>query len=269
MNVLVTGASGGIGGAVTDFLLEKGITVFALDLKAPTEKNGAIFFTADVTDETSLSSVAEKLRADGVILDAIINIAGVFTINSFLEIPDAELKRVFDVNFFGAVNVNRVFYPLLRKGGRIVITTSEVAPLSPMPFNGIYHTSKTALDTYAKSLRIELNVLGQKVITVRPGAFSTALSKGSLEQTKVLTEKTTLYKAQSEKFYRLVKGFMGKPLPPKKLAPVYLRAVTVKRPKLVYKKHTNPLLLLLNLLPQRLQCAIVKTLLKPKNERAI
>jgi len=264
MNVLVTGANGGIGGAVVNFLVEKGITVYALDLKEPTEKNGAVYFSADVTDEKSLFSVAEKLKADGVFLDAIINIAGVFTINSFIEIQNAELKRVFNVNFFGAVNVNRVFYPLLKKNGRIVITTSEVAPLSPMPFNGIYHTSKTALDTYAKSLRQELNVLGQKVITVRPGAFSTALSKGSLEQTKELTEKTTLYKAQSEKFYTLVKGFMGKPLPPKKLAPVYYRAVTAKRPKLVYKKHTNPLLILLNLLPQRLQCAIVKSLLKTK-----
>ena len=266
MKVLVTGAGGGIGGAAVDFLVKKGIPVYALDIKTPIKENGAIFFNADVTDEESLTRVAETLKNDGVILDAIINVAGVFTINSFIEISGAEVKKLFDVNFFGAINVNRIFYPLLKKDGRIIITTSEVAPLDPMPFNGVYHASKTALDCYAQSLRQELNLLGQKVITVRPGAFSTALSNGSLTMTKELAKKTVLYKDQSEKFYKIVKTFMGTPLPPEKLAGTYYIALTKRRPKNVYYKHANALLRLMNFLPKKLQCGIVKHLLKPKKK---
>jgi hypothetical protein len=57
---------------------------------------------------------------------------------------------------------------------------------------------------------------------------------------------------------------MGKPQPPERIAPVYYKAVKAKYPKLVYKKHTNPLLILLDLCPARLQCFIIKMLLKTK-----
>ena len=164
----------------------------------------------------------------------------------------------------GAVLVNKTFHPLLKKDGRIIITTSEVAPLDPLPFNGIYSVSKSALDAYAQALRQELNLLGQKVITVRPGAFNTSLAQGSLVKTKELTDKTVLYKKQSVKFYGLVKMFMGTPSNPDKIAKIYYKAITKKRPKIIYKKHINPLLKLMNILPKRMQCFIVKSLLKTK-----
>ena len=263
MKVLVTGASGGIGYAVTEYLAKNGIIVYACDVREREFLNENInFFPLDVCDEDAIQAAAARLRAEEVNFDAIVNIAGIFTIDSFLEIDTKTLKKLFDVNFFGTVLVNKHFHSLLKKEGRILITTSEVAPLAPLPFNSIYSTSKTALDSYSQGLRQEVNLLGQKVVTIRPGAFNTNLAQGSLEKTKELTDKTVLYKGQSKKFYTLVKSFMGKPQPPEKIAPVYYRALTAKRPKLIYSKHLNPLLILMNILPKRLQCFAVKTLLK-------
>lgn len=262
MNVIITGASGGIGYAVTQFLANKGIKVYACDIKGEDFNNDVTFFPVDVTDEKSTYNIVKFFKKNNVELDAIINIAGVFAIDSFIEVDSKTLKKLFDVNLFGVINLNKTLHPYLKSNGRIIITTSEVAPLDPMPFNGIYNTTKTALDCYAQALRQELNLIGQKVITIRPGAFNTDLSRGSLSLTKALSEKTVLYKKQSGKFYKLVKRFMGKPLNPQKIAPTYYKALTSKHPKSIYKKHTNPLLKLLNILPKRLQCWVVKSLLK-------
>lgn len=263
MTVLLTGASGGIGYAVTEYLAKNGVRVYACDVREREFSNENItFFKLDISSPDNIKIESERLKAEGVVFDAIVNIAGIFTIDSFIEIPSEVLRKVFDVNFFGTVYVNKYFYPLLKKGGRILVTTSEVAPLDPMPFNSIYNASKTALESYTQGLRQELNLLGQKVITIRPGAFNTELAQGSLVKTKELTEKTILYKGQSKKFYTLVKSFMGKPISPERIAPTYYRALTAKRPKLIYKKHLNPLLLLMNILPKRLQCFAVKTLIK-------
>ena len=258
MNVLLTGGSCGIGRAVREYLTNRGVTVYSIDIK----DGGEDSFVADVSDTESLVSVREELERRGVELDAIINIAGIFLIDSFIEVGEKELKRIFDVNFMGNVNVNRVFFGLLKKKGRIVITTSEVATLDPMPFNGIYNVSKTALDSYSQALRQELNLLGYKVITVRPGAFDTQLSRGSLKGTEELMRKTELYREQSGKFYDLVKRFMGKPASVERICRVYHRAISARSPRLVYKKHINPLLKLLNILPKRLQCFIIKSIIK-------
>ena len=262
MNVLITGASGGIGYAITKYLAQKGFNIYACDVKRVEFPKEVIFLPLDVTDCNSINSIVDTIKKQNVQLDAIINVAGVFAIDSFIEVDDKTLNKLFDVNLFGVINLNKSIHPYLNNNGRIIITTSEVAPLDPMPFNGIYNTTKTALDCYAQALRQELNLIGQKVITIRPGAFNTALSQGSLTLTKELSEKTTLYKKQSDKFYNLVKRFMGKPLNPIKIAPLYFKALTAKRPKYIYKKHTNPLLKLLNILPKKMQCAIVKSLLK-------
>lgn len=263
MNVLVTGASGGIGKAVCEYFSKKDIKVYACDIKEAEFSSPNIkFIKLDVCSEESIKNAHDYLWSSGIVLDAIINIAGIFDINSFIEIESEKLRKLFDVNFFGTLYVNKILHSLLKENGRIVITTSDVAPLDPMPFNGIYAVSKTALDAYSQSLRQELNLIGQKVITIRPGAFDTSLSKGSLEKTKELAQSTELYKNQSAKFYKLVKRFMGKAHSPERIAQTYYKAITKKHPKIIYKKHPNFLLALLNVLPKKLQCYIIKKLLK-------
>ncbi len=261
MTVLVTGAASGIGAATAALLLERGHKVVALDITPAPLSEGLTPFTVDITDTAALRAVADSLTDDGIRLDAILSCAGIHRMTSLVEGDPREMSRLIEVNLIGAMNVNRIFFPLLSEQGRIVIVTSEVAPLDPLAFNGLYGISKTALDTYAASLRMELGLIGIPVVTVRPGAVETPLCSSSLTATERLASETVLYKRQAHRFLGIVKKFMGKPMPPSKFAPVILRALTARRPRAVYSKNRNPGLILLSALPQPLQCRIIKMLL--------
>ncbi len=257
LTVLITGAVSGIGKAVKEKFIKEGHIVYCIDIK-----EGENIFVADITNEQSLTDVKERLS--GVKFDLILNFAGIHIMASFIEEDYERIKKLFEVNLLGTILVNKTFYSLLKPNGKILITTSEVASFDPLPFNGVYSVSKTALDSYAQVLRQELNLLGQKVITLRPGAVETNLSAGSLTATEKLVEKTTLYKNESKHFLSLTKKFMGKPISTQKLATFVYKISTKRRPKAVYSKHRNLGLILLSILPKSLQCYIVKKLLKRK-----
>ena len=187
----------------------------------------------------------------------------IFLITALLS----KMKKVIDVNLLGTMLVNNVFHSLLVKNGRIIILTSEVAPFDPMPFNGLYNVSKTGLDSYAQALRQELNLINQKVITIRPGAVETPLSNHSMTDTQNLANETNLYKNQASKFVSIAEKFKGKPIAPIKVAKLIYKALTKKRPKLIYSIHQNMGLVLLSVLPKRMQCWIIKLLLNNKNNK--
>lgn len=264
MKVLITGAASGLGRAAAAYFSQNGASVYALDRQPIPQMEGLVPFSADITSESSLLSVFERLRADSVQLDAIINFAGMIFIDNFLEVEESKLQKIFDVNLLGAMRVNKIFFPLLRKNGRILITTSEVAPLDPLPFNGIYSTTKTALDCYAQALRQEAGLLGYRVITVRPGAFHTPLAGGSIPSMHAMTQRSRYFGGQGERFETLMRKFTGKLQDPEVLAKKIYRIVNLRHPKNIYTVHSNPGLRLLALLPKGLQVRVVRLLVGRK-----
>jgi len=260
MNLLITGTASGIGKATAEYFAQRGHAVYSIDL-SPVYIDGVCSFPADITDADSLFKVKKYLQTNNIVLDTVINIAGIHMMASLVESDYHRMKKIIDVNLTGTMLVNRVFHGCLAKNGRIVIITSEVAGFDPMPFNGLYNVAKTALDSYAQALRQELNLIGQKVVTVRPGAVETPLSSGSIRATQSLADSTALYVKQAKNFAGLAAKFMGTPIKSETLAALIYKAATVKHPKLIYKKHQNIGLVLLNTLPKRLQCAVIKLLL--------
>lgn len=261
MRVLITGAASGLGRAAAMLFSQNGDTVYALDIAAMPARERLIPFQADITDESSLCTVFTQLKADNVQLDAIINFAGMIFIDNYLEVEEEKLQRIFNVNFLGAMRVNKIFFPLLRENGKIVITTSEVAPLDPLPFNGIYSTTKTALDCYAQALRQEAGLLGRRVVTVRPGAFNTPLAGGSIPSMHAMAQRSRYFSGQGERFETLMRKFTGKLQDPQKLAKTIFRAVHKRRPRNIYTVHSNFGLRLLSLLPKGMQVKVVKLLI--------
>ncbi|MBQ9730030.1 MAG: SDR family NAD(P)-dependent oxidoreductase, partial [Clostridia bacterium] len=167
---LVVGAYGGMGYQTVKALAAQGVTVFALDKKVGEAEENVFPIEADITSETDLQAAFEKVRSQTENLCAIIHFAGIYRLDSLVEMPTEEFETVFKVNLFGAFCVNKIFLPLLGKGSKILITTSELAPLDPLPFTGVYAVSKAALDKYAYSLRMELQLLGISVSVLRAGA---------------------------------------------------------------------------------------------------
>ena len=262
MHLLITGTSSGIGRATAEYFTCRGHVVYGIDVTSVPGRENFRGFAADITREESLLGIKEYFESNGIVLDAIVNIAGIHRMVSLVESDYSAMKQVVDVNLSGCMLVNRVFHSCLRETGRILIVTSEVARFDPMPFNGLYNVTKTALETYAQALRQELNLIGQSVVTICPGAVETPLSNASVTATRDLADTTVLYKKQAKNFSALASKFMGKPISPGSLAALIYKATTAKHPKLTYQKHRNPGLVLLNLLPRRLQCAVIKSLLQ-------
>lgn len=264
LNVLITGAASGIGDAVKEYFINNNHQVYAIDVSKINESDNLKTYQCDITNQTELLKIKSELENKQIKLDAIINIAGIHMMTSLVENDYLKMKRLIDINLCGTMLINNTFHSLLKAEGRIIIVSSEVAGLDPMPFNGLYNVSKTALDSYAQALRQELNLINQKVITIKPGAIATPLCYSSVDATNELAKNTKLYQKQAKHFSNIMLKFMGRPIKPEKIAKIIFFATTKKRPKLIYKKHHNLGLVLLNVLPKRLQCKIIKLLLNRK-----
>lgn len=146
-------------------------------------------------------------------------------------------------------------------GGRIIIITSELAPLDPLPFTGIYAITKAALERYAFSLRMELNLLNISLSVIRPGAIKTGLLNDSTNALESFCNSTQIYQCNSKKFKHIVDSVESRNVAPKKVAGIVLKALESRRPKYVYNINRNILLRLLNILPDAMQVAIIKKIL--------
>lgn len=261
-NYLITGAGGGMGAAVCRLLTAEGHRVWGLDRNPPEEfPEGGTYIAADVTDERSLQKAAESVRAEAGTLDGIVHTAGIYDFGSLVEMPEEEFLHDFDVNLFGAFRINRTFLPLLLRGGRIIMITSELAPLHALPFTGIYAVTKTALDRYAEALRMELQLLGYKVVVVRPGAVRTSMLTVSTVQLENFCGETGLYQCNAERFREIVDRVETRNIPPERVAGVVFRALRSPRPRPVYNINRNPLLLLFHILPMRIQLLLIRKVL--------
>ncbi len=260
--VLVTGAFGGMGKATVDLLAEAGYFVFALDKKAGEAKENVLPIETDITDGESVRAAVSKVQAVTDELYAVVHFAGIYVLNSFLEISDEAFCKAFEVNLFGAFRINKAFAPFLKKGGRILITTSELAPLDPPPFTGLYAVTKSALDKYAYSLRMEVQLLGVSVSVLRAGAVATDMLGVSTTALDDFCAKTKTYSYNAKRFKSIVEKVEARKVSPQRVAKKVLKILGAKRPKHVYTLNRNPLLLLLNALPARLQTWIIRKILQ-------
>ena len=188
--------------------------------------------------------------------------AGIYNLDSLVEISEEEFVRIFNINLFGIYRVNKAFVPMLRRGGRIVITSSELAPLDPLPFTGLYAVTKSAVEKYAYSLRMELNLHGISVSVIRPGAVRTDMLGASTAALEDFCKRTKRYSYNADNFRRVVNSVETKNVPPEKVAETAIRAMSAKRPKYVYNINRNFLLRLLNILPKRMQVWVISKILK-------
>ena len=265
--VLVTGANGGMGRATVRMLAEMGYTVFALDREVGEPLENVIPIKADVTSEESVAEAMRLVAERTERLFAVIHYAGVYMLDSLVEMDSESFRRIFEIHLFGVYLVNKAVMPLLASGSRILITTSELAPLDPLPFTGIYAVTKGALDKYAYSLRMELQLLGVSVSVLRAGAVDTGMIGASTDALDRFCKKTALYTCNADRFKRIVDGVEARRIPTEKLAKRTIKIITRRSPRFAYCINRNPLLLLLNALPTRLQLFAIRMILRSKNKK--
>ena len=262
--ILITGAYGGMGKATAKALRDEGFRVFALDKTVGEEEENIIPIEADITDGESVKRAFDTVRSQTDELFAIVHFAGVYMLDSLVEIDVGEFEKIFKINLGGAYIVNKTFLSMLKSGSRILITTSELATLDPLPFTGIYAVTKSALDKYAYSLQMELQLMGIKVSVLRAGAVATNMLGVSTAALDRFCEKTELYSCNAERFKNIVESVEAKNVQPTAIARKTIRILKKSSPRFAYSINRNPLLLFLNLLPKRFQLWVIKQVLKKK-----
>ena len=260
--ILVTGAYGGMGLATSRALRDAGWRVFALDKSVGEPEENIIPIEVDVSSEESVRTAFDKVRSYTDSLCAIVHFAGIYMLDSLVEMDAASFRRIFDVNIYGVFLINKIFLPLLSKGSRIVITTSELAPLDPLPFTGIYAVTKGALDKYAYSLRMELQLLEISVSVLRAGAANTSMLSASTAYLDRFCEKTELYSCNADRFKKIVGKVEARCVSPQKVAKKTIKILGKRNLRFAYSINRNPLLLLLNALPKRMQFFVIRLILR-------
>lgn len=257
--VVLTGAAGGMGKAVRSLLEEKGYRVWALDIS---EAGGRDFIRTDITDEQSVKAAFSAIREQSGHIDALVHTAGMYSMDSLVEMSDEDVLRIFNVNLFGLMRMNRIFLPILNPHSRIMMVSSELAPLDPLPFTGIYAITKSTIEKYAYSLRMELQLLGHTVCVIRPGAVKTPFLDQSRRKIEQFCNKTGLYKNTSRRFLNLVERIETANVEPEKIARAVLRALEARHPRYVYNINRSPLLRLMSALPHHLQSTLIASILR-------
>lgn len=166
---LVTGASGGIGGALAAALAGAGTQVHALARRPPADPAGLAWHPVDLADEAALARCAETLAAGLPELDVLVHSAGAYAEGTVAEAPLADLDRLWRVNVRAPWVLTRALVPALRRRrGAVVFVNSSVWGAARGGLGG-YAASKYALKAVADALRAELNPDGVRVLSVFPG----------------------------------------------------------------------------------------------------
>jgi NAD(P)-dependent dehydrogenase (short-subunit alcohol dehydrogenase family) len=236
--VLITGASTGIGRACAEYLASRGFGVYAgarkkKDLADLEKINNIVPLKLDVTSEKDVNAALVFIKKKKTGIYGLVNNAGISVAGPLIDIPDDDLRRQFEVNFFGVHRVTRAVLPLLMESsGRIVMMSSD-SGFFATPFAGPYCASKFALEGYSDSLRRELLLCGVKVVIIQPGRIATPIwdKTGEILNMKGTSPFIEVARKIGEEAVRKGKT-TG--LPPEAIARVVHKALTKEKPRLRY-----------------------------------
>ena len=190
-NVLITGASAGIGRATALYLAERGYMVLATSRNASrldglheeAESLGLsiIGVELNINSEDAVAFIVPELIERYGAIDVLVNNAGFGLWGPVELLSDAELKSQFETNLFAAVRMMQAVLPAMieRRNGTIINISSVLGRLGT-PFNGAYVSSKFALEGISESLKIEVEPFGVRVALVQPGLFRTNFPDNSV-----------------------------------------------------------------------------------------
>jgi NAD(P)-dependent dehydrogenase (short-subunit alcohol dehydrogenase family) len=190
--IVVSGASTGIGLATVELLAQKGYIAFAgVRNEADARRVAALHANVravllDVTSPESIAAAAAQIRVTGVPLLGVVSNAGIALGGPLETLPIDELRRVFEVNVFGALAVVQAFLPMLPQNRGRVVFVGSISGRLATPYIGPYSASKFALRSLSDSMRIELAPTGITVSLIEPGSVKTPIwQKGRDNQQKL------------------------------------------------------------------------------------
>jgi NAD(P)-dependent dehydrogenase (short-subunit alcohol dehydrogenase family) len=173
--VLITGCSSGFGRATAVELKKRGFEIVATARRPESleDLDVDVRLTLDVTDD---ASVAAAVGQAGTI-DVLVNNAGIGVSGPVEIVPLAEVRRLFETNFFGAVRMMQAVLPQMRaRGSGTIVNVSSVSGKVAAPLSGFYAASKFALEAVSEATHFEMGHFGIRTVLIEPGYFKTNIS---------------------------------------------------------------------------------------------
>ncbi len=184
--VLITGCSTGIGRATAERMAKNGWTVYAtarrIETIADLEAKGCKLLSLDVCDAASMQlAVATIEEAEGAV-GVLVNNAGYGQHGAIEEVSIEDVRRQFETNVFGLLELTKLVLPGMRaQGWGRVINVGSMGGKLTFPGGGIYHASKYAVEAISDALRFEVRGFGIKVSLIEPGLIRTEWGDTAIE----------------------------------------------------------------------------------------
>jgi short-subunit dehydrogenase len=271
--VIVTGASSGIGEAVSRRLFENGFRVVltarrterleALKMNlsvAAQSVNTAIasrvlVITADITGSNDRDHlVGETIRAFGRI-DGLVNNAGFGQRGPIELVPVENIRRNFETNLFSLIALTQLVIPIMREQGEgRIVNVGSVAGRIARPFSSVYDATKHALEAVTDGLRGEMLPFGIQVSLIQPGFILTEFLAVASRISQSVIEQAGPYRPFLQGFAGMSKKARRIAGQPDDIAQLVLSALTDKTPRFRYAAplHAKFFLMMKRFLPERL-----------------
>ena len=187
MNILITGASRGIGKGLAIEYAQAGNTLFLMardndrlsELKETIIRLGAKcqIYKTDVTNINQIETGIKHFDFQTKGIDLVFLNAGIGIPSRFSDFDISIFRKVYDVNVFGVINFFQYLLPIMKKQGHgIIAVTSSLADSRGFPFSSAYSSSKAAITRILEAARLELKEYNINIITIRPGFVKTDMT---------------------------------------------------------------------------------------------
>ncbi len=234
----ITGCSTGFGRELAKAVLERGYrAVVTARNPAKVEdivaghQDRALVLELDVTDSVEVDAAVKSAEQHFKRIDVLVNNAGIGYFGAVEESDEEEVRRMFEINFFGLSRMTRTVLPIMRaqRSGHIV-NISSIGGLRSFPTLAYYHATKYAVEGFSESLALEVAPLGIKVTIVEPSGFRTDWAGRSAAESK---NRIADYAPTAGKNLEDLRGYSGKqPGDPVRAAAAIIAAVEAPNPPL-------------------------------------
>jgi 3-oxoacyl-[acyl-carrier protein] reductase len=179
-NILITGSSRGLGKEMAEHFLKKGdIVIGCARSESQIEHANYHHYQVDIASAEAVTDFFYKLRKEFKLLDAVINNAGIASMNAFALTPVESFQKIFDINVKGTFLFCQKAFSLLKKSPhpRIINMTTVAVPLQ-IEGEAVYAASKSAVETLTRILAKEYGHFGITCNAIGPSPIDTALIQG-------------------------------------------------------------------------------------------
>lgn len=176
MVIVITGGTSGLGKALKEKFENRGDTVVVLARSAVGENA----IKCDVSVKSEVESAFAEIKNKYGKIDILVNNAGYGLAGVTELLPEEEVRKIFDVNFFGVLFCIQSALHIMNFNGKIINISSACA-IFALPYRGLYCASKSAVSMLSDSLRLELKRTGIQVTAICPGNIMTNFSKNRVK----------------------------------------------------------------------------------------